>query len=123
MSSTLSRFQRERWISLVTLLWKRASSRLEGRISWFFLSCGGKLGVPLKLRQGPLRPARVASEKLGLFLSCDGHIRIPLESLPANRTMSQIQSGNSVFLFSGNRDLGLFIKVQLGSQALSCVEA
>jgi len=32
-----------------TLLWKRASFCVEGRISWFFSSCGGKLEVPLKL--------------------------------------------------------------------------
>ena len=37
--------------------------------------------------------------------------------------MSRVQSGNSVFLSSGDRDLGLFIQVQLGSQASSDVEA
>ena len=37
--------------------------------------------------------------------------------------MSRVQSGNSVFLSSGDRDLGLFIQVQLGSQASSGVEA
>ena len=49
VSSTLSCFRRERGISLETLLWKRASSRVEGRISWFFSSSGGRLGVPLEL--------------------------------------------------------------------------
>ena len=28
---------------------KRASSRFEGRISWFLSSCASKLGVPLEL--------------------------------------------------------------------------
>ena len=45
----LSRFQRECGISLETLLWKMASFRVEGRISWFFSSCGGKLEVRPKL--------------------------------------------------------------------------
>ena len=40
-----------------------------------------------------------------------------------NRAVSRVQSGNSVFLSSGDRDLGLPIKVQLGSQASSGVEA
>ena len=61
-SSTLSCFKRERGVSLETLLWKRASSHIEGRISWFFWSCSGKLGVPLKLWQGYQGLARVASE-------------------------------------------------------------
>ena len=42
--------KREREISLETLQRKRASSRVEGRISWFLSSCGGKIRVPLELR-------------------------------------------------------------------------
>ena len=41
--------KREGGISLETPQWKRAYSHIEGRISWFFLSCGRKLGVPLEL--------------------------------------------------------------------------
>ena len=41
--------KREREISLETLQRKRASSRVEGRISWFLSSGGGKLRVPLEL--------------------------------------------------------------------------
>ena len=40
VSRILSRFNREHVISLEMPKWKRASSRLEGRISWFFSSCG-----------------------------------------------------------------------------------
>ena len=90
------------------------------------MSCGGKLGAPLKLRQGtqgPQGPAPVASEKSGLFSSCKGHVGILLESLLVNRAVSRVQLGNSVFFSSGDRDLGLFIKVQLGSQASSGVKA
>ena len=45
----LSRLKSEGGISLETLQRKKASSRVEGRISWFFSSCGKKLGVPLEL--------------------------------------------------------------------------
>ena len=48
VSSTLLRLKREAGISLEMLQQKRASSGIEGRISWFFSSCGRKLGVPLK---------------------------------------------------------------------------
>ena len=75
------------------------------------------------MQQGHQGPARVASEKSVLFLSSEGHIRIPLESLPVNRAVSPVQSGNSVFLSGSDRDLGLFIKVQCWNQALSGVEA
>ena len=71
---------------------QQASSPVEGRISWFFLSCGGKLGVPLELRRGPQGPACVSSEKSGLLSSFEGQDRIPLESLPANRAVSRLQS-------------------------------
>ena len=42
------RLKKEGGISLEMLQQKRASSGIEGRISWFFSSCGRKLGVPLK---------------------------------------------------------------------------
>ena len=71
---------------------------------------------------GPQGPAPVASEKSSLFSSCEGHVGILLESLLVNRAVSRVQLGNSVFS-SGDRDLRLFIKVQLGSQASSGVEA
>ena len=67
VSKTLSRLKREGGISLKMLQLKRASSRVDGRISWFFLSCGRKLGVPLKLPQGT---DRVASGKSSLYESC-----------------------------------------------------
>ena len=47
VSSTLLRLKREGGISLEMLQQKRVSSCFEGRISWFFLSCSRKLGVPL----------------------------------------------------------------------------
>ena len=54
VSMTLWKFKREGVICLETPQWKRASSRLEGRTSWIFTSCGrftssydGDLRVPL----------------------------------------------------------------------------
>ena len=84
---------------------------------------GGCRGAPLELQRGSQGPARVASEKSGPFSSFEGPFRFPLESLPANRAVSRLQSGNSVFLSSGNRDLGLLMKVQQRSQASPGVEA
>ena len=46
-----------------------------------------------------------------------------LEYLPVNRAVSRVQSVNSAFLSGGDSDVGLPLKVQLGSQALSVVEA
>ena len=72
---------------------------------------------------GNLRDRLVLPKKSGPFSSCEGPVGIPLKSLPVNRAVSRVQSGNSVFLSSGDRDLGLPIEVQLGSQASSAVEA
>ena len=107
------------------MLWKRASSSIEGKISWFFSSCGGKFRVPLELRwgpRGPQGPDCVAAEKSGLFLRCEGHFEFPLDSLLVKRAVSRVQLGDSVFLSSSDRDLGYPVKVQLGSQASSGVE-
>ena len=76
-----------------------------------------------RIEMGPSVTTLIATEKSGLFLCCEGHVGIPLESLPANRPVSRIQSGNSVFLSGSDRDLRLPIKVQLGSQASPGVEA
>ena len=48
VSRTLSRLKKEGGVSLEMLHWKRASSSVEGRFSWFFSSCNRKLGVPLE---------------------------------------------------------------------------
>ena len=42
---TLSRFKREGVISFEMPQWRKASSRLEGRISWFFSSCGRFISI------------------------------------------------------------------------------
>ena len=75
------------------------------------------------MRQGPHRPACVASEKSGLFPCCEGHVGIPLQLPPGNRTVSRVLLVNSVFLSSDDGDLGLPLKDQQGSQASSGVGA
>ena len=46
----LFKFQGKRGLSLEMLQRKRASSRVQGRISWFAWICGEKLTVLLELR-------------------------------------------------------------------------
>ena len=80
--------KREGRISLATPQWKRTSSHVEGRISWFLSSCSMKLGVPLDLRRGPQGPAHVASGKSSLCASCEGPLGIPLQSVPGPMSSS-----------------------------------
>ena len=56
VSRTLSRLKRESGISLQTPQWKRASSRIEGRISWF---------------------SRVAAANVGFLSGYDRNLRDP----------------------------------------------
>ena len=86
-------FQGSRGISLETPQQKRASSRVERRISWFFSSCDRKLGVPLELRRGPQGSPLVASGKSSLHVSCDGSLRIPLQLVLGPKTLSRAEAG------------------------------
>ena len=87
-------------------LLKRSSSRVEGRISWFFLRCVRKLGIPLALRRGPQGPVHVGSGKFSLHASFEGPLRIPLQSRPGQRSSSGVETGTSGFLSSADMDLG-----------------
>ena len=55
----LSGLRSEGGISLEMLQQKRASARIEGRISWFFLSYDGDLRDPLVVPQGSPVATRV----------------------------------------------------------------
>ena len=102
--------------------WTRASSHVEGRVSWFFSSCGRKHGVPLKLRWGsktkqnkrwgshnPLvllqeSQATIRDVKgLSEFLSsrCSG-IGLHLELRPEPQSSSPVQTWITGFLWSFN---------------------
>ena len=45
-------FERELGIALEALQEKMASHRMDRGISWFVLSCGGLLGIPLQVPRG-----------------------------------------------------------------------
>ena len=63
---------------------RRASSRDDGRILWFFSSCGVTCGVFLELRRGTKGCSLVAPGKSSLHLSCETECSIPLESQQEN---------------------------------------
>ena len=90
VSRILSRFNREHVISLEMPKWKRASSRLEGRISWFFSSCSrflssykGDLKDPLMWPQESPVSLRVARGFLG-FLSIGAGSKVLIWNLGRN---------------------------------------
>ena len=70
---------------------KWASSRLEGRTSWIFSSCGRCID----LRRGPQGPALVASGKASPQASCTG----------ASRDSSPVDAGAYDLVWSGCRNL------------------
>ena len=80
VSRTLSRLK-SKVRSLSMPQQKRDSSRIEGRISWFFTSCGRKFGVPIELLWGSKGPAHVASGESSLHEIFEGPLRIPLQSV------------------------------------------
>ena len=106
----------EHGISLKTLQQEGASSNDDGGTSWFFSCCGGIL----KLGRGTQGASRIASGKSSLHSSCEGELEI---SLQGKYTSSRLLSRNSLFLSSGNRDLGVVFTVHPGIQASSQVEA
>ena len=94
---------------------KRASSAVEGRISWFFSSCGRKFGVPFDLQWGPQGPARVTSGKSSLHAKCKGPLGIPLQLMEGPRSSSRAEAETSGFLSSADMDLGVPMEFQHGS--------
>ena len=60
---------------------RKASSRDDGKISWFFSSCGVMCGVSLNLRWGTQGASCVAAGKSSLHSSFEGELVIALNSL------------------------------------------
>ena len=113
VSRTLSRLKREGGISLEMPQQKTASSRLKGKISWVFSSCGSKLWFPLELRWGPQGPAgwpqespvsgRVAKGLSGFLCSlCRGQ-GPHLELRPEPQVSSPVSPWISGFLWNFHR--------------------
>ena len=114
-------FRSEVFISLKMPHQKRASSCIEGRISWFFSSCGSKLGVPLELRRGLQGPAPVASGKSSLHTNCGETLGFLLQSVPGPRSSSGVEAGTSGFLSNADMYLGVPLEFPQGIQSSSCV--
>ena len=92
--------KKEGGISLETPQRKRAYSHVEGRISWFFLSCGRKLGVPLELLRD---------------------LRDPLMLPQGSPVTMPVVRGFSGFLSSWYQVLGPHLELRLEPQASSPV--
>ena len=123
MSRDFSRLKREGGISLEMPQQKRASSRFERRISWFFSSGGSNLGVPVELQWGPQGSACVASGKASLNANCEGSLEILLQAVQWPISSSRVKAGTSGFLSSADMDLGLPMEFQRGCQASSLSES
>ena len=91
MSKTHPRLKSEGGNSLKTPQRKRASSRVEGRISWFFSSCSSEHGVPLDLQRGPEESA----------LGGLRNVQSPCELRQASRDSSTLAAGFEVRSSSG----------------------
>ena len=122
---TLWKFQKLAVISLETPQRKRASSRLEGKTSWIFSSCGRCSGLTkgtLGTRSGFLRKGQSPCELLrGLsgFLSrrCWG-LRPCVESVPEHEDSSPVLTWNLGYFWSLPR--GVSPRLQWGhARALS----
>ena len=68
-------FDWEHGIALHAMQRNQASSLGEGKVSWFYLSCGGNLGYILELLWGWPFETRVCSAKSGLWSTYDRHLR------------------------------------------------
>ena len=105
-SSLLSSFEWELGIAFEALQEKRASSRVDGEISWFVSSCGLRLGVPLQVPQGDQGASRVASGKYSIHLSCKGESRSALESRQGNQASIRMEGEISRCFSSCGRKCG-----------------
>lgn len=86
-----------------------ASSHVERGTLWFFSSCGEKLEVPLDFQQESQEPLLLPQGSKVFFRVMKGMHRIALESWQGNRASSRVEMGNSGFLSSCDRDLGVLI--------------
>ena len=61
-------------IALHAMQGNRASFLTEGEVSWFFSSCGGKMGYILELQWGWPFKTHICSSISGLLSSYNGHL-------------------------------------------------
>ena len=110
MSRTLSRVKREAGISLEMPQWKRASSRIEGRISWCSYVVAGNLGF-LSSYEWDLRDTlvcpqespvsmRVARVLLGFLSTCCWVLGPHVELRSETQVSFPVLTWISVFVWS-----------------------
>ena len=110
-------------ISLETPQRKWASSRLHGRTSWIFSSCGrcprlttGTSGT----RSGGISKGRSSYSTMRVTR---GPLGILLPSMPEHKTLCGVGAGTRGFLSRADIDLGVLLESPQGSQSSSRVGA
>ena len=83
-----------------------------------FLEMLHETWVSLELQREPQGPARVASEKSGLF-KLQGELRHSSRVTAMNRAVSRVLSGNSVFLSICQRGVRPLVEFRRGIWAFS----
>ena len=105
-------FDEEYGITLHAMQGNRASSRGEGEVSWFFLSCIGNLLYFLELWQGWPFKTCVFSVMSGLPSSYKAQLRKPHEAWQGNMDASRGEAGDRESFSSWHRDIGIPIIFQ-----------
>ena len=113
--------KREDGISLETSQWKRALSRVEGRISRFFSRCHTGKWLHIALRGQSSNFSRVSAGNLVFLSNYNGDLRDPLvwpQESPVSMRVARSLSG---FLSSQCRVLGPHLELRSEPQASSPV--
>lgn len=85
---------------------KRASCLKDGGFSWFFSSCGGRLGIPLQVLWATQEASHVASGMSSLHSRCEGRRWIALDSLQGNQSSIHMEGVISRCFSSCSRKFG-----------------
>lgn len=83
---------------------KRATARVEWRISWFFSSCGG---VPLELLWRPQGPTNWGFREVQVHAESRGPLGIPHEVAARASSSSGVEAGTIGFLSRADVDKGI----------------
>ena len=105
-------FDWEQGIALHPMQGNRASSHIEGKVSWFFSSCSMNLGYILELRRGWPFETQVCSATSGLLSNYEGHLRNLIEAWQGNMDASRGEVGDPGYLSSCYSDIGISINFQ-----------